>query len=191
MDKYRVPDYAEKISPYGMYVPGVGQIHSPRLKDIYAPGCGLRFYRYMLSVVMMTPKEYIGHLAEVLGLPNPYDELSNEEKNELSLFRLMTGNPKDRVDLCLFLSLFILGNIEWNEEKQCYTVNAVFDNAAAIADGVIDDGNFYSVIKLCLRFADVNDDPPEIMKFKNESARKFYEEFQAKKAKYNSSKRPD
>ena len=179
------------ISPDGVFVGGVGTIHSPFIRDIFK--IGYDSYKYCIGLLLMQPSDYFKMKTLEAGIKqNPYDLLSDDDKKKFTSFSVLTGNKNDRVELMLALSLFISGSISWDEEYHAFLINKTEQEGKISVDGVVSKDTFSTVCKICLAMIGVKPkERVEDLKFKNENARKFYERFQAKKEKAEAQKPSD
>lgn len=180
--------YIDHISPYGVMLRGVGRIHSPVLSDILKTG----YYQYqrILTLFLYTPEKYFTDLSAEMHMENPWNQLTNEQKNSLTMFGILTANEDARFELISGLALFICGNLEWDASHAAIVIDRQ-DNGSV--GGFIDVKNYQSVVKVILQLLDisVDDIPEEAPKFKTEKDRLFYEKFQAKKKKFAQTKKID
>lgn len=178
-------NYIDHISPYGVLLKDVGRIHSPFLGDVLKLG----YYQYqrILVLMMYTPEKYFSDLANDQKIPNPWDNLSNDEKNSILMFDILTMNEIMRNELMEGLSIFVSGNFEWNGIRHSFLIDKqTDDNGETTIGGYIDRTNYSTVVKIILQMMDigVDDIPEETPKFRTEKDRLFYEKFQAKKKKF-------
>lgn len=185
----KVP-YFELLNPIGFQVETVGRIHSPHLRDICIKGYNT--YQYALSLLLMTPKDFVERLKLLLKhggqkMPN----ITPEEIDQLDIFTLLTLEEGTRADMISALGFFISEPVEYEPTHQCFLVNPAKDEAGAFTvDGVINAKNWTLVCDVCLQCAYI--DPPKEKKehkYKDERTRKKFEEFYRKKAEYEKNKR--
>ena len=179
------------ISPNGIYVSGVGNIHSPYMKDIFR--IGYESYKFYVGLLLMQPKDFFKMKSMEAGSDdNIFDFLSDEDKKKFTSFSVLTGTEKDRDELRLALSIFISGTLDWDERFKAFLVNKIETDGKVSVDGVISNETFSKVCSVCLSLIGVKaKEKIEDLKFKNESARKFYERFQEKKEKAEAQKSRD
>jgi hypothetical protein len=178
-------NYIDHISPHGVLLKDIGRIHSPFLGDVLKLG----YYQYqrILVLMMYTPEKYFSDLAADQKVPNPWDALSNDEKNNILMFDILTMNEIMRNELMEGLSIFVSGNLEWDGIRHAFLIDKQLDsNDKSSVGGYIDRTNYSTVVKVILQMMDisVDDIPEEAPKFKTEKDRLFYEKFQAKKKKF-------
>lgn len=185
-------EYFDKISPCGVMLNNVGNVHSPFLRDIAK--AGYRQYQYSLVQLLYSPEQYIRELGKITGKVDMWERLTNDEKNNLSMFDLLTLNDELRTELISVLSFFITGVLEWDDKRKMILVNKKEEADGKISvDGYVCKENYATVVGVCLQLADIETDNlmPETPKFKTEKDRKFYEDFMKKKSKYNSNRKQD
>lgn len=185
----KVP-YFELLNPVGFMVDGIGRIHSPKLRAICERG--YKNYQYALTILLMTPHDFFEGIAAALHEEkNPYDELPQEQKDELNIFDLLIADEQSRGEIITALGFFIDGAITFEPTHRCFLVNAVQDETGALAvDGLINAENWTLVCDVCLQCAYL--EPPkdkQVHKYKDEKTRKKFEEFYRKKAEYEKNKR--
>ena len=180
--------YIDHISPYGVMLRGVGRIHSPILSDVLKIG----YYQYqrVLTLFLYTPEKYFSDLSTEMHMENPWDKLSNDQKNSITMFGILTGNEEARSELISGLALFVCGDLEWDMTHSAIVIDKREDGSVG---GFIDVKNYSTVVKVILQMLDisVDDIPEETPKFKTEKDRLFYEKFQAKKKKFAQNKKTD
>lgn len=181
--------YFDKISPYGIYVENIGNIHSPFLKDIAE--IGYNQYQYYLFIMLCTPETYFSNISKSLKVDNIWEKLDSDQKKNINMFDILIESEQTRMDLINSLSLFIPGEMEWDSKKKIITINKKKDKNKISVSGYIDRSNYGIAVNVCLQLADVNtsDIPEEKPKFKTEKDKIFYEKFLKKKKEF-SSKRP-
>ena len=81
--------YMSLISPSGLYVGGVGNIHSPYIKDIFR--IGYESYKFYVGLLLMHPKDYFKMKSMEAGSnENIFDLLSDEDKKKFTSFSVLT-----------------------------------------------------------------------------------------------------
>lgn len=184
--------YIDHISPYGVMVRGVGRIHSPILSDIFKMG----YYQYqrVLTLFLYTPEKYFTDLSTEFKTDNPWNQFTNEQKNNLTMFGILTSSDEARFELISGLALFVSGDLEWDEEHQAILINKEIDSKGKMSvGGFIDKSNYKVVVQVILQLLDisVDDMPEESPKFRSEKDRLFWEKFQAKKKIFAQNKKAD
>lgn len=174
--------YFDLISPKGVIMSGIGRIKSPVLRESICV-IGYQRYQYLLTVLLMTPRDFIGTMVNGNNkdAPNPYDDLSDEEKAQLNMFDILTADKSGIEDLGQAIGLFIDGTVQWDNASHCYLVNPVVENEKLMVDGTVNAANYPYLSEACLRLVSIEVEKPETLKFKNERSRKFYERFMKKK----------
>lgn len=182
-------EYFDLLSPYGFQVNGVGTVHSPFLRDIAQQG--YKEYQYALTILLMSPKEYIESISKATGMENFYEKMSQPERDKLNIFDLYIRSEANIRDMEKALSFFIDGKISFYDKQKVFLVNPVFGEETISADGVINSKNWGSVCEICLKCAyiELPNKPAPAKKYKDEFTRKKFEEFYRKKAAYEEQKR--
>lgn len=182
-------EYFDLLSPYGFQVNGVGKVHSPFLRDIAQQG--YKEYQYALTILLMSPKEYIESISKATGMENFYEKMSQPERDKLNIFDLYIRSEANIRDMEKALSFFIDGKISFYDKQKVFLVNPVFGEETISADGVINSKNWGSVCEICLKCAyiELPNKPAPAKKYKDEFTRKKFEEFYRKKAAYEEQKR--
>lgn len=103
-------NYIDHISPYGVMLREVGRIHSPILGDILK--LGYNQYQRVLTLFLYTPEKYFTDVSTDAKIENPWNQFTNEQKNEMTMFDILTANEEARSELISGLALFIFGNLE-------------------------------------------------------------------------------
>ena len=184
--------YIDHISPYGVMVRGVGRIHSPILSDILKMG----YYQYqrVLTLFLYTPEKYFTDLSTEFKMDNPWNQFTNDQKNDLTMFRILTSSDEARFELISGLALFVSGDLEWDEEHQAILINKEIDSKGKMSvGGFIDKSNYKVAVQVILQLLDisVDDMPEESPKFRSEKDRLFWEKFQAKQKIFAQNKKAD
>lgn len=184
--------YFDKINPYGIYIKNIGNIHSPFLKDIAR--IGYYQYQYYITLLLYTPEKYCEYISKDLHVDNPWNKLTNDEKNSISMFDILTKSDDLRIELINALSLFICGTLEWDEKHSSIVIDKIKeDDGKETVGGFINKKTYSTISNVCLQFVDVSIDdmPEEQPKFATEKDRLFYEHFQKKKAEHEKTKKSD
>ena len=167
--------YIDHISPCGVMVRGVGRIHSPILSDILKMG----YYQYqrVLTLFLYTPEKYFTDLSIEFKIDNPWNQFTNEQKNNLTMFGILTSSDEARFELISGLALFVSGDLEWDEEHQAILINKEIDSKGKMSvGGFIDKSNYKVAVQVILQLLDisVDDIPEESPKFRSEKDRLFW-----------------
>ena len=109
-------DYFDLLSPDPIYIPKVGGIISPKLKNISS--IGISTYRYYLSILSLDLKSYF----TMVGHPEQYNMLSDEEKLQIDIFDLLTIDEKSAGLLQTILNFFISEDVIYSLENRCFLV---------------------------------------------------------------------
>lgn len=184
--------YMDHISPYGVRLRNVGRVHSPILENIWE--LGYNQYQRILTLFLYTPEKYFADIASESNIGNLWEQLTNEQKNNISMFDIFTSNDEARSEFISGLALFIFGNLEWDDSHQAIVIDKQIDsNGKYSVGGFIDKTNYKTVIQVILQMLDISTDdiPEEAPKFKTEKDRLFYEKFQKKKKEFAHTKKAD
>lgn len=185
-------NYIDHISPYGVMVRGVGRIHSPFLEDVLKTGYNQ--YQRVLTLFLYTPEKYFTDVSVEAKIENPWNQFTNEQKNEMTMFDILTTNEEARSELISGLALFISGDLEWDEKYHAVLIDKQLDEKGNMSiGGFVDKSNYKIVVQVILQLLDISDDdmPEENPKFKSEKDRLFWERFQKKKKEFAKSKKGD
>lgn len=184
--------YMDHISPYGVALRNIGRIHSPVLDDVLK--MGYNQYQRILTLFLYTPEKYFMDASTEAKIENPQNQLTNEQKNNITMYDILTSNDETRSELISGLALFVSGDLEWDEKHQAILINKEIDDEGKMSvGGLIDKSNYKIVIQVILQMLDISDDdmPEENPKFKSEKDRLFQERFQKKKKEFAKSKKGD
>lgn len=185
-------NYIDHISPYGVMLRGIGRVHSPILGDVLK--MGYNQYQRVLTLFLYTPEKYFTDASIEAKIENPWNQLSNEQKNNITMYDILTSNEEVRSELISGLTLFVSGDLEWDEKHQAILVNKEIDSKGkTTVGGYIDKSNYKTAVQIILQMMDISDDdlPEENPKFKSEKDRLFWERFQKKKKEFARSKKGD
>ncbi len=167
-------NYIDHISPYGVILRSIGRVHSPILGDVLK--MGYNQYQRVLTLFLYTPEKYFADASNGAQIENPWDQLSNEQKNNITMYDILTSNEEVRSELISGLALFVSGDLEWDEKHQAILINKEIDSTGKMTvGGYIDKSNYKTVVQVILQMMDISDDdlPEENPKFKSEKDRLF------------------
>lgn len=172
-------NYFDLLSPAPVYIPKVGGIISPTLKEISS--IGINTYQYYLSVMNMDLKSYF----TMMNCPDLYEAFSNEEKSRLNLFDLLIRNEQSALLLKDVLNFFIKETVVCTPVNRCFTV---MDNEKII--GTITKEVYPQVCDLicqrnCIKFIR-NEDMSRVKSKKAMEIMKKLQKGRAEKVKLNS-----
>ena len=174
-------DRFDLLSCHPVEVSGVGPMRSPTLREIARMGNAE--YQACLSLFLTTAKDLIcASLHLVSG--EDFDKLPQELRRQASVFRLLTASKKTRELLQRALSLFIAGELQWQEGVGFLVNPAPAAEGGQACEGVVNAENFDAVADLCLQFAAIESEKPGGKRFANEHSKKLYEKFLQKKEAY-------
>lgn len=167
-------DYTSIISPFPLRVSGVGNIKSPKLKDIWSPKVTIEKYEMFLALISMNVKIYCCTVDQ--QKKEWYDSLSNDEKNSINMFDLIILDPELRGQYMAILNFFFVEDIYWDEQSRVlctYITDA--DNTSKIV-GVIHRDNWNEVSDIILQMNGVKKSGnSNQMRFKSDFTREIWE----------------
>lgn len=142
-------NYIDHISPYGVMLREVGRIHSPILGDILK--LGYNQYQRVLTLFLYTPEKYFTDFSTDAKIENPWNQFTNEQKNEMTMFDILTANEEARSELISGLALFIFGNLEWDEKYRAILIDKQVDSKGnASIGGFVNKSNYKTVVQVIL-----------------------------------------
>lgn len=176
--------YMEHISPYGILLRNVGRIHSPFLRDIWI--MGYNQYQRILTLFLYTPEKYFADTAAEAKVENPWNQFTNEQKNNTTMFDILTSVDEVRSELISGLALFVSGDLAWDPAHRAILIDKQEEAGKMTVGGFIDRENYKTVVQIILQLLDIDDQdmPEETPKFRTEKDRLFYERFQKKKKEF-------
>ena len=164
--------YFQNISPDPVYIPKVGGIISPSLKDISTIGENL--YQTYLNVLLMDSKTFytmVGHTEE-------YEALPDDEKMQLNIYELLIGDVNSVKLLEDTLNFFIKEDVIYESEYETFAIkgNVVIKEQGEMAEkyltiGIISKENYHIVVDvICQRNNIKTKDTTDPSKVKNKKA---------------------
>lgn len=133
-------EYLDLISPYPFYLNRVGNIISPKLKDIHDLGIGE--YRLYLNIISMNIESFF----EFIKQEETYNNFTEEEKEQLSLFNLLTSDETFLSLLNAILNFFIVEEVIWSKENDVFLIYKSKEDKEII--GVISNNNYTDVCNI-------------------------------------------
>lgn len=109
-------EYFDLLSPDPIYIQKVGGIISPKLRDISS--IGINTYQYYLTILLMDLKTYF----TMIGQQEQFEALSEEEKNKMNIFELLTINDDSINLLQTVLNFFIKEDVVYSTEHKAFLV---------------------------------------------------------------------
>lgn len=109
-------NYFELLSPDPVYLPDVGGIVSPKLKDISS--IGIRTYQYYLTILLMDAKRFF----TTIDREEQFEALSTEEQGEKNIFDLLTASEQSAVLLQTVLDFFIEQNVHYSAQHGVFLI---------------------------------------------------------------------
>ena len=108
--------YFQLLSNDPIYIPKVGGILSPKLKDISAISDNM--YQYYLNILLMDLKMFF----TMINRPDDYEKLTDEEKLNISVYDLLTQDAQSALLLQNALNFFIKEDVEYSPEYKAFAV---------------------------------------------------------------------
>ncbi len=172
--------YFELLSPDPVNIQNVGGIISPKLKDISS--IGINTYQYYLNILLIDLKSYF----MMIGQPEQYERLSDEEKKQIHIFDILTINKQSANLLQDILNFFIKENVIYSSQKRCFLVQTTDEVV-----GLITRENYLQVCDLiCQRNCIKSTQEEDLSKIKNKKAMEIMKKLQkgrSEKSKQNKS----
>lgn len=173
--------YFELLSPDPFYVPGVGGILSPRLKDISS--IGISTYQYYLGILSMDLESYFS----MTGHAEQYKLFSDEELSQIGLFDLLITNEQSDGLLQNILNFFIREDVSYSPGDRFFIVR---DNEKVA--GAVTKENYSLICDLICQRNGVRpvqtENPAEV---KNKKASEILKKLQKGRAEKSRQNRPD
>lgn len=174
-------DYFDLLSPYPIYINNVGGVISPTLKDIFK--IGKKTYQYYLLMVSMDAKTYFS----LINQNTLYEEMSDAQKTELSVFDLLISTEDLRKQLTIAYNFFIYEDVQYDDVHRCFIIK---DSEQII--GVIHSENYHDIGEIInqrnyVRTESMND----LSKVKNKKALKILEKIRKAKESQNKANKAD
>ena len=109
-------NYFELISPDPVYIQNVGGVLSPTLKDISK--IGINTYQFYLNIILMDLKTYFAMIKQ----SERFEQLSDEDKNNLSVYDLLTAEDENVKLLQNALDFFIDESVIWSKQHNAFLI---------------------------------------------------------------------
>ncbi len=166
MNLYSAYDYLCN-EPY--YIEGIGNVRCPTLRDIRK--VTYNHFSLFSNILSMTLETYV----DTVGLTEAFQALDEEQRSKYSIFYLMLfGNTQLLLSM---LKLFIVDSIKLNEETNEFITYNVDENGKENNVGIICNENFDTLRNEIQCILGIKEPAEKEQKFKNEYARKMYEQF--------------
>lgn len=139
---------------------------SPTIKDITALGqneFGQNKYDGILNILAMDTPNYF----EIIGQKGIYEQLSSEEKSQITMFDLWTINQKNIESIQNSFSLFFLEKLMYSPTEKSF---ALYDKNTNALSGHIHRGNFYDLCQMILQLNYIEEKGFKNAKLKNKRA---------------------
>lgn len=160
--------YFELLSPEPIYMPNIGGIISPKLRDISL--LGYSTYQTYVSILLMDIEKYLA----IIGCSKKYDLLSDEEKSSLNLFELLIKDKQFSVLLKNLLNFFISEKVTYSPESNAFIVKCNDD-----VIGIITKETYPQLCDLiCQRICIKSDQKEDLSKVKSKKALEIMKKIQ-------------
>lgn len=164
--------YFQNISPDPVYIPKVGSVISPTLKDIFSVGESI--YQTYLNVLLMDTKDFY----TISNRQEEYNVLSDDEKLQADVYDLLTGDVNSAKLLEDTLNFFIKEDVCYESEYGEFSVkgNVIVKEQNKMVEkyltiGIISKDNYRDVVDvICQRNNIKNKDIADPSKVKNKKA---------------------
>lgn len=159
--------YFQLLSSDPVYIPNVGGVISPKLKDISS--VGETVYQYYLNILLMDLKTFFT-MADRL---EDYEKMTDDDKVKISVYDLLVEDAQSTLLLQSALNFFIKENVEYSPKDKAFLVsgNVVIKEQDKMVEkyqliGVISKENFKEVVSVICKRNNVKinevDDPSKI-----------------------------
>ncbi len=153
-------NYFELLSPEPVYLPDVGGIVSPKLKDISS--IGIRTYQYYLTILLMDAKSFF----TTIDREEQFEALSAEEQAGKNIFDLLIASEQSAVLLQTVLNFFIEQNVLYSAQHGAFLIQK--DDTVI---GMISEENYPLVCDLIFQRNYIKSHPEEdLSKVKSQKA---------------------
>lgn len=172
--------YFELLSPKPLYIPGIGSIVSPTLKDISS--VGLDTYRHYLFFLSTDLKSYLS----LTGQDLPKDFSSDEENGTGDNFELLVTQPGLSEFVQNIFNFFIKEDVLFSMQNKCFFI---YDNDELT--GNITKETYPMICSLILQRCYVSSKPDDLSKAKNEKALEIMQKLQKGRRQHAASRDSD
>ncbi len=160
-------NYFELLSPDPIYIPKVGSILSPKLKDVRA--VGYNTYQFYQSVLLMDVKAYF----TMFNQTERFESLSEEQRFQMNIFDLLTSNEQTAAMLQNTLDFFIKEQVTYSLQQKCFLVS---DNENVV--GIITKEIYPQVCDLiCQRNYIKSNEQEDLSKIKSKKSLEIMKKF--------------
>lgn len=175
-------DYFTLLSPTSFYIENVGNIFSPKLKDISK--VGIDVYNFYISLLLFNPKTYFG----IIGKLKEYEE-NNIELTSQETYELFVSNEYIATLLQNAFNFFFIQNVVFYQEEKCFLVAKDLNDIKNTVIGVINVSNYQYVADLILQFNNIHkSEEYDMNKIKSKKALEIVKKIQKAKKQIKSQK---
>lgn len=129
-------DYAALISPYPLFLPGIGNVKSPRLSEIWDSHVTYPVYTMYLSLLLMTPQTY----CKQPGI--------SESEMPQSMFDIIAADEALQKSYVDMFNFFFMEHVVWDNARQMFLT---YDNKEQADEAITPVGAIQKTIfsELC------------------------------------------
>lgn len=182
-------DYGTQLSPAPILL-SIGTLRKPKLIDISE----LTFDKFdMFEIFLkMTPEKFYTKIEKEAG-KDFWDNLTDEQKSEMTMFNIILSNQKVRQTYTEIFNFFFIEPVIFKDEF-FLLLNTQVDEENITAEhirGVIHKNTFQEILELIQQICCIyeKEDSVENIKFKNNLARELYEKMQKAQKKEKEEKK--
>lgn len=148
-------DYATLISPYSFYIPNIGHIKSPTLREIWHPDITYQKYSAFLSIFLITPLSYCESINK--AKLEWYTSLSYKDRLKVSMMDFIRDDITLQKNYCIAFTFFLEENVVWDESRSVFiTYFENKDKSNIVPVGVIHSGIFSELCDIILQRCGIN-----------------------------------
>lgn len=154
-------NYFDLLSPEPIYVPNIGGIRCPTLREINKITCTM--YQLYLLVLSMTPKTYF----KMAGQIQIYENLLCEQKAALHIFDLITQDKQYLSPAENALNFFLECRAAYDAQHRCFVL---YDNENDSPFGIIERDSWIPLCDMILQRNCVKQKNEDLSKVKSKKA---------------------
>lgn len=146
-------DYAICISCEPFYIPNVGHMKTPTLREIDK----LTFQKYNIYTyhLRMTPQDYFESY-------HPKKQIADDTIINMTKYDVWLADDTVRQIISDALNFFFVNKFQYMEQYNAFVSTHTDDNGQMIADGIINKDNFAFVINILLQRLHISQDENEV-----------------------------
>lgn len=185
-------DYFSLLSFRPSTFKGIGSIKSPTLKEI--DKIGHDTYNTFLSMMLMDIKSYYEAIDKyqddyfkimsnedvetIKSIREEYFSFSNEDRNKVKFYDVMTFDVKFRSEICDALNFFMVDEVKYDDNNRAFATydGTLNSNKEKMITGYIYSANYVEIVDVILQRNGIQAKSKKTMpKFKSELAREVWE----------------